>query len=89
MLHYRKDSGWNDYATIGADRPGVSVQIRRKGRLIRAGIVEESTADSTILWIADGLFQRMLVDTAEDYEVWEPPASHAVRPLPKYLPPIG
>ena len=48
---------------------GAKVQIWRDGALQRTGIIEESTEDSAIAWVAaDGLEPRRLLERACGFE---------------------
>lgn len=53
---------------------GAPVEIRRNGRTVRSGTVDDAMPDSTLLWIAaDACHERTLFAAAENYEVWIEP----------------
>lgn len=62
---------------------GQLVEVRRLGKLIRAGTVEDVMPDNSILWIsASGPYHREMVERAEGYQVyaryaWDPPPLRA------------
>jgi len=60
---------------------GAVVQIRRENQVIRTGVVEDATPDSSLLWLAaDGVHQRTMYAAAENYKAWVEPqqlAGHA------------
>jgi len=72
----RKRVGWNLLVNVW-------VEIRRNGRVIRTGFVEDAMPDSSALWIAaDANDPRQLFEASEGFEVWVtpqygPPASAA------------
>ena len=48
-----------------------TVQIRRNGRIIRTGTIDDAMADSTALWIAgDATQPRTMYETVRGIEVW-------------------
>ena len=50
---------------------GADVEIHKRGRLVRAGIVDAVMPDKSILWLAaDHNGTRTLFESAEGYEVW-------------------
>lgn len=60
----------NDWSLL----PGQSVEIRRIGRLVRAGFVDAVMPDGSMLWLAaDYEGSRTLFEQAEGYEAWAPP----------------
>lgn len=53
---------------------GATVQIRRNGRIIRTGTIDDAMADSTALWIAgDATQPRTMYEAARGIEVWADP----------------
>ncbi|MGF9663600.1 hypothetical protein AAIH25_17220 [Arthrobacter crystallopoietes] len=63
--------------------PGTLVEIRRKGRHVRAGRVDAVSLDAELLWLAnDGAVPRQLFEKAEGHEVWSCEAVADERPLP-------
>jgi hypothetical protein len=67
---------------------GQHVEVRRKGKTVRTGTVEEVMPDNSILWIAAaGVSSREMVESAEDTDIyvrypWDaPPTSEQVRGL--------
>ncbi len=56
------------------DLVGVEVDILRRGRLSRVGVVDAVTANGAILWLAaDQYAARQLFDSADGYEAWVDP----------------
>jgi hypothetical protein len=54
---------------------GTEVDIRRKGRLVRRGVVDNATLDGTMVWVAQhGVEERRLVDKSDGYELWIAPS---------------
>ncbi|WP_284984732.1 hypothetical protein [Arthrobacter sp. efr-133-TYG-118] len=50
---------------------GQVVEVRHFNLPTRTGLVEDVTADGSILWLAaDGPATRTLVDRSEGYEIW-------------------
>lgn len=50
--------------------PGAMVEIWAEGTLVRIGLVDAATDDSTIAWIAaDGPFDRCLVEKSRGFEL--------------------
>ena len=75
MKSYRCDD-WSRLAT------GVNVEIHRRGRLFRAGVVETVMPDATMLWLsADHNGALLLFESAEGYEVWLDPDDLPHEPL--------
>ncbi|MGG6383245.1 MULTISPECIES: hypothetical protein [Micrococcaceae] len=63
MKSYRCDD-WGRFV-------GAEVEIRRRGRLVRAGVVDAVAADVAMLWLAaDGAESRRIFEAAEGFEVW-------------------
>jgi hypothetical protein len=83
MKSYRCDD-WSRLAS------GVNVEIHRRGRLFRTGVVETVMPDATMLWLsADHNGARALFESAEGYEVWLDPVdlpheTFAASPTPSY-----
>ncbi|QCO99873.1 hypothetical protein FCN77_21870 [Arthrobacter sp. 24S4-2] len=49
---------------------GSWVELRRGGKVIRTGEVEDATPDSSVLWLKfDGINGRQLVARSDGYEV--------------------
>jgi hypothetical protein len=54
--------------------PSTFVEVRRGGDVIRSGVVEAATADSTMLWLSrDGIEARTIIRKIDGYEVWAQP----------------
>jgi hypothetical protein len=54
--------------------PGTEVEVHRRGKLIRSGVVDAVTPDSAMVWLsADHNGSRALFESAEGYEVWADP----------------
>lgn len=52
----------------------MEVEIRMRGRFVRAGVVDAVMPDATVLWLApDHNGNRTLFESAEGYEVWIDP----------------
>ena len=50
------------------------VEIRRNGRVIRTGTVEDAMPDSSALWIAaDSSNPRQMFETCQGHQVWVTP----------------
>ncbi|GAB2724913.1 hypothetical protein GCM10027038_24380 [Arthrobacter bambusae] len=50
---------------------GQVVEVRHRNIPPRTGLVEDVTADGSILWLAaDGPSTRTMVDRSEGYEIW-------------------
>lgn len=59
----------------------VAVEIHRNGKLIKTGLVDAATADSTKLWLSqDGLEGRSIIHKLDGYEVWAEPQHVQTRP---------
>ena len=62
------------------------VEIRKNGRLVRSGTVDQAMPDSSIIWLAaEGQYTRRLFEAKEGFEVWaengkDNSAAHPVRP---------
>lgn len=66
MSFYRHDA-WQNLR-------GAIVEVRKGGRIVREGLVDDVMPDSSALWIAgDGSTNRVLIEAAEGYEVWIEP----------------
>jgi hypothetical protein len=66
MKSYR----WDDWSRLA----GAEVEIHKRGRLVRSGVVDAVMPDATILWLAaDCNGNRTLFESAEGYEVWADP----------------
>ncbi len=66
MKSYRCDD-WSSLA-------GATVEMHRRGQLVRSGVVDAVTHDASILWLAaDYNGNRALFESAEGYEVWADP----------------
>lgn len=53
---------------------GVPVEVRKDGRLLRAGVVEDAMPDSSAVWLAaDGTGGRAMFSAAEGHELWISP----------------
>ncbi len=49
------------------------MSVRHERRPLQIGLVEDVTADGSILWLAaNGVETRVLIDRAEGYEICEP-----------------
>jgi ribosomal 30S subunit maturation factor RimM len=49
---------------------GSWVELRREGKVVRTGEVEDATPDSSVLWLKfDGINGRQLVARTDGYEV--------------------
>ncbi|MFJ6376118.1 hypothetical protein ACIQH9_10385 [Pseudarthrobacter oxydans] len=49
---------------------GRTIELRRDGRLIRAGEVEDAANDSSVMWLRfDGNHGRQLIAKSDNYEV--------------------
>jgi hypothetical protein len=49
---------------------GTVVEVRREGRVVRTGLVEDVTASGEIVWIAaDGFDGRTMIDKREGYQL--------------------
>lgn len=54
--------------------PGARVEVRRGGRTMRVGMVEDAMADDSAVWLAaDGVEGRTLIEAAAYYEIWIEP----------------
>jgi hypothetical protein len=54
--------------------PSATVEVRRHGAFVRAGLVDAATLDSRMLWLSpDGVEGRVLLDKLDGYEVWIQP----------------
>lgn len=50
---------------------GRVVQLRKGRKKIRSGVVDAVMDDGSALWLAqEGVFGRVLIEKAEDYEIW-------------------
>lgn len=50
---------------------GAPVEVRKDFLLVRAGVVDDAMADSSILWLAaDSTQGRALFTAADGYQVW-------------------
>ncbi|MEA5453861.1 hypothetical protein SPF06_03920 [Sinomonas sp. JGH33] len=50
---------------------GRTVEVWLGGRLVTTGVVDEATADDTVVWIAaQGIQRRKLYDKLTGYEIW-------------------
>jgi hypothetical protein len=53
---------------------GTTIEIRRHGRTIRIGTVEDAMPDSSALWLAsDGVQPRTMYEAGQHYEAWVEP----------------
>jgi hypothetical protein len=61
---------------------GTLVEARHHYHPARTGLVEDVTADGSILWLAaDGAFTRHMIDKSDGYEIWSLPGyTYAVTP---------
>ncbi|WP_427132713.1 hypothetical protein [Pseudarthrobacter sp. S9] len=49
---------------------GRTVELRRDGRLVRAGEVEDAAKDSSVMWLRfDGNHGRQLIAKSDNYEI--------------------
>lgn len=78
MKSYRCDD-WSHLA-------GAKIEIYRRGRPVRAGVVDAVMPDGTLLWLAgDHNGSRTLFESAEGYEVWADPHNLPVELYPAIL----
>lgn len=60
---------------------GALVEIRRHGRLIRNGLVDNATPSGDIVWIAaDGINSRTMIEKADGYDLSVKPTQFQITP---------
>lgn len=54
---------------------GLEVEVRRRGRTVCRGLVDDVTPDGSVVWIHPLAEQRRLCERSESYELWTHPSA--------------